>query len=77
MASSTKPNPIPDSYRRVTPCLVVRGGDKALKFYAAVFGATERMGTRTPTARLPTPRSRSVTRLSLSRRSLRDESAAA
>jgi hypothetical protein len=43
MASSTKPNPIPDSYRRVTPCLVVRGGDKALKFYAAVFGATERM----------------------------------
>src|SRR5262245_31644312 len=43
MASSTKPNPIPDSYRRVTPCLVVDDGDKALGFYAAVFGATERM----------------------------------
>jgi len=43
MASSATPNPIPDSYRRVTPCLVVRGGDKALEFYAEVFGATERM----------------------------------
>lgn len=43
MASTTQPNPIPDSYRRVTPCLIVRGGDKALKFYAEVFGATERM----------------------------------
>ena len=39
----TKPEPIPASYRRVTPCLVVRGGDDALAFYAAVFGATERM----------------------------------
>ncbi len=28
MASTTKPNPIPDSYRRVTPCLIVQGGDK-------------------------------------------------
>jgi PhnB protein len=43
MASTTKPNPIPDSYRRVTPCLIVQGGDKALKFYAEVFEATERM----------------------------------
>jgi PhnB protein len=40
---TTKPKPIPDAYRRVTPCLVVRGGDKALEFYARVFGATERM----------------------------------
>ncbi|MDW6022524.1 VOC family protein [Mesorhizobium sp. BAC0120] len=39
----TKPNPIPDRYRRVTPCLIVGGGDKALSFYAQVFGATERM----------------------------------
>ena len=31
MASTTKPNPIPDSYRRVTPCLIVQGGDKALE----------------------------------------------
>jgi PhnB protein len=38
---STKP--IPETYRRVTPCLVVDGAAKALEFYAAVFGATERM----------------------------------
>jgi PhnB protein len=43
VAPTTKPKPIPDSYRRVTPCLVVRGAGKALEFYAAVFGATERM----------------------------------
>jgi len=43
MTASGKPNPIPDSYRRVTPCLTVRGAGKALEFYAAVFGATERM----------------------------------
>jgi PhnB protein len=35
--------PIPDTYRRVTPCLVVDGAAKALEFYADVFGATERM----------------------------------
>jgi PhnB protein len=40
---TTKPKPIPDTYRRVTPCLIVQGGVKALKFYAEVFGATERM----------------------------------
>jgi PhnB protein len=43
MPSASKPNPIPDSYRRVTPCLVVEGAAKALEFYAEVFGATERM----------------------------------
>jgi PhnB protein len=43
MAPTTKPKPIPDTYRRVTPCLVVQGGVKALEFYAEVFGATERM----------------------------------
>jgi len=41
--AATKPKPIPDTYRRVTPCLVVQGGVKALEFYAEVFGATERM----------------------------------
>ncbi len=41
--SPTKPNPIPDRYRRVTPALVVNGGVQALEFYAEVFGATERM----------------------------------
>ena len=40
---TTKPKPIPDTYRRITPCLVVQGGAKALEFYAEVFGATERM----------------------------------
>jgi PhnB protein len=43
MRDAGKPNPIPDSYRRVTPCLVVRGAAKALEFYAEVFGASERM----------------------------------
>ena len=32
-------NPIPESYPRVTPCLVVRGAAKALEFYAEVFGS--------------------------------------
>jgi PhnB protein len=40
---TTKPKPIPDAYRRITPCLIVQGGVKALEFYAQVFGATERM----------------------------------
>jgi PhnB protein len=43
MTVPEKPNPIPDSYRRITPCLTVHGAAKALEFYAAVFGATERM----------------------------------
>jgi PhnB protein len=41
--STSKPNPIPDSYRRVTPALIVQGAAKALEFYAAVFQASERM----------------------------------
>lgn len=43
MTPTAKPNPIPDAYRRVTPCLVVRGGVAALDFYREVFEATERM----------------------------------
>ena len=43
MTSAAKPSPIPDSYRRVTPTLTVAGAVKALEFYGAVFGATERM----------------------------------
>jgi PhnB protein len=43
MTAPAKPDPIPDSYRRVTPCLTVQGAGKALEFYAATFGATERM----------------------------------
>ena len=42
MTSTAKPSPIPTTYRRVTPCLVVRGAAKALEFYAEVFQATER-----------------------------------
>jgi PhnB protein len=37
------PKRIPDHYRRVTPALVVNGGQQAIEFYAEVFGATERM----------------------------------
>jgi PhnB protein len=48
MTESAKPNPIPDSYRRITPCLTVHGAAKALEFYAAVFGAAERMRTPGP-----------------------------
>lgn len=36
-------NPIPDTYRRVTPCLIINGAAKALEFYGDVFGAAERM----------------------------------
>jgi PhnB protein len=43
MAPTTKPKPIPDAYRRVTPCLIVQDSAKALAFYTEVFGATERM----------------------------------
>lgn len=43
MTPKTKPTPIPDAYRRVTPCLIVRGGVKALEFYGRVFDAIERM----------------------------------
>ena len=46
MTAADKPSPIPDTYRRVTPCLVVQGAAKALDFYAHVFGAAER--TRIP-----------------------------
>jgi PhnB protein len=34
---------IPGNYRRITPCLVVRGADRALDFYRELFGATVRM----------------------------------
>jgi PhnB protein len=43
MTAAATPNPIPARYRRITPALVVKGGDEALRFYAEVFGATERM----------------------------------
>ena len=52
MAPTTRPKPIPDAYRRVTPCLVVQGAAKALEFYAEVFGATERMRFPGPDGRI-------------------------
>jgi PhnB protein len=48
MTAAAQPSPIPGSYRRVTPCLVVHGAAKALDFYAQVFGASERMRTPGP-----------------------------
>lgn len=42
-STHTRPQPVPDTYRRITPCLVVDGAAKALAFYAEVFGAVERM----------------------------------
>jgi PhnB protein len=43
MSNPSRPNPIPDSYRRVTPCLIVNGCAAAIEFYTEVFAATERM----------------------------------
>jgi PhnB protein len=43
MTEAAKPNPIPDTYRRITPSLIVQGAAKAMEFYAGVFGAIERM----------------------------------
>lgn len=48
MTAPAKPNPVPDNYRRVTPCLVVADAAKALDFYARVFGASERMRSVSP-----------------------------
>lgn len=43
MTPTATRQPIPDTYRRITPCLVVQGAAKALEFYAEAFQATERM----------------------------------
>ena len=48
MTAQARPSPIPDSYRRITPCLTVQGAAKALEVYAEVFGASERMRTPGP-----------------------------
>jgi hypothetical protein len=44
MPGTTRRDPISDSYRRVTPRLIVQGGDKAVE----VFGTNERMGFPNP-----------------------------
>jgi PhnB protein len=60
----TNPTPIPDSYRRVTPGLVVDGGVNALEFYAEAFGATERMRVPGPEGTVAHAEIRSATRSS-------------
>ncbi len=40
--------PIPDGYPVVSPYICVAGAEDAIAFYAAVFGATERMRIATP-----------------------------
>lgn len=42
----TRPKPISDRYRRITPALVVDGASRAIEFYAEILGTTER--TRVP-----------------------------
>jgi PhnB protein len=44
--------PIPDNYPRVSPYLYVDGAAKAIDFYKAVFGATERMRIGAPDGRI-------------------------
>ena len=44
--------PIPDNYPRVNPYLYVDGAAKAIDFYKAVFGATERMRIGSPDGRI-------------------------
>ena len=41
MPKSAKP--VPEGYSTVTPYLIVAGAAKAIEYYKAVFGATERM----------------------------------
>ena len=43
MATHPAPDPISNRYRRITAALVVNGANRAIEFYGAVFGATERM----------------------------------
>lgn len=42
MTSDARPDPIPDTYRRVTPALIVEGAAAALDFYTEIFGAEVR-----------------------------------
>jgi PhnB protein len=48
MQEVTMVKPIPESYPRVTPYLIVDGASAAIEFYTSVLGATER-------ARMPAP----------------------
>src|SRR5512140_1811642 len=43
VTTSTHVNPVPKGYHSITPYLIIKGAAKAIDFYKAVFGATERM----------------------------------
>ena len=45
-------NPIPEDYPRVIPYLSIDGAEEAIKFYGAVFGATERMRMAGPDGKI-------------------------
>jgi PhnB protein len=45
---SNEINPIRQGFHTVTPCLVVKDADKAIKYYARVFGAKENYGNYAP-----------------------------
>ena len=44
--------PIPDGYPRVTPYLIVEGGEAAIEFYGKIFGARERMRMPAPEGKI-------------------------
>jgi PhnB protein len=45
-------NPIPEDYPRVTPYLIVDGGDAAIEFYSSVLGAQERVRMAGPDGKI-------------------------
>jgi PhnB protein len=55
----------------LAPYLVVDGAAQAIAFYARAFGAKETMRLAEPGGRIGPPRSRSATRSSCSRTSIR------
>jgi PhnB protein len=45
-------NPIPEDYPRITPYLIVDGGDAAIEFYSSVLGAHERVRMAGPDGKI-------------------------
>ncbi len=44
--------PIPDGYHSITPYLLVDGGDRAIDFYKAAFGAVELLRMASPEGKI-------------------------
>jgi PhnB protein len=44
--------PIPDGYHAITPYLIIDGAARAIEFYKAAFGATERFRFPTPNGKI-------------------------